>query len=735
MRIKDVSEIDVVAQYLKRVGAEIRSMRTAVVREAHGRYWKDIAVIRFKKDGDVDCKSIEHMPTEQEAANIKAGLANVRWPELRPIHELVNPPDMIKNAEQKDVFLFRNTENQIVMVQVRIEVGPESERRYVPWTYWDDDEWRPAEPDGPLPIYNAHRIKESTTVFIHEGGKAARHCQWMVDGATVDAREALNNHPWGRELVGAVHVGWVGGAMSPSRTDWSMLKREGIKRAYIVADNDEPGRSSVPPISKQIRIPTFMVQFTDEFPKSFDLADEFPDDMFGNLDGGSFYIGPSFRDCMHPATWATDLVPPANGKGRPSAVLRDSFKSMWTYIEEADLFVCRQMPEILRSEAILNKMLAPFSHVKTTTDLIVKAYQGRSTRVCYRPDQDGLLVTSRGSSAINLHVKPSIYPRDGDPTPFIEFMEYMFIRPEECEKALRWCATLIARPDIRMGYGMLLISEKQGVGKTTLGSAILAPLVGDQNVGWPSENDINSQFNDWVANRRLAIVSEIYSGSSWRAYNTLKAVITDKDINVNQKYMRPYKIENWVHIFASSNSMRALKMENDDRRWFYPEITEVPWPKHKFENLRKWIDSGGLSIILQWALEFGDYVHESERAPMTARKIEMIEGSRSEAQTEAAAIAEVMKTSDEPVAVLMKDVVSWCRQQSQGKVFDSDYEIRKAMTDSGVFAWGERIKVGGRLQYVIINNALKDLAQRSDDEKPLIRSSVKKCNELMEEEM
>jgi hypothetical protein len=252
MRIKDVSEIDVVAQYLKRVGAEIRSMRTAVVREAHGRYWKDIAVIRFKKDGDVDCKSIEHMPTEQEAANIKAGLANVRWPELRPIHELVNPPDMIKNAEQKDVFLFRNTENQIVMVQVRIEVGPESERRYVPWTYWDDDEWRPAEPDGPLPIYNAHRIKESTTVFIHEGGKAARHCQWMVDGATVDAREALNNHPWGRELVGAVHVGWVGGAMSPSRTDWSMLKREGIKRAYIVADNDEPGRSSVPPISKQI---------------------------------------------------------------------------------------------------------------------------------------------------------------------------------------------------------------------------------------------------------------------------------------------------------------------------------------------------------------------------------------------------------------------------------------------------------------------------------------------------
>jgi hypothetical protein len=82
---------------------------------------------------------------------------------------------------------------------------------------------------------------------------------------------------------------------------------------------------------------------------------------------------------------------------------------------------------------------------------------------------------------------------------------------------LKWCATLIARPSIRMGYGLLLISEQQGIGKTTLGAHILAPLVGLHNTSFPGENDITSAFNEWVAHKRLAVISEIYSGSSWRA--------------------------------------------------------------------------------------------------------------------------------------------------------------------------------------------------------------------------
>lgn len=733
MRIKELTDVPAVRDYLNRVQAEPRSLKTAVVRQTAGKYWRDIAVIHFSKDGSVSSSTTEHAPTDLERQLITDALASVTWPELKKLTQIIDPHPMIANAAKEDIFEFRDQQGQIVMVQVRMEKG--DDKTYVPFTYWDDDTWRICEPDGPLPLFNADKIGDNTTVFIHEGAKAADRVQKMVDGATKEDRKALEDHPWGLELDGAVHVGWIGGALSPRRTDWSILKTAGVKRAYIVGDNDEPGRAAVPGIAQNLRMKTFAIQFTDEFPPSFDLADKFPETMFSNGKGERVYIGPAFRDCMHPATWATDVIPPKEKGGRPAHVLRDSFKGMWAYIEEADMFVCTEMPEIMRNEAILNKMLASFSHVNDTCRLIIKAYQGRSTRVCYRPDVKGLKVTFRGSSAINLHVPSNIRAQAGDPQPFLDFINYLFVNESERIGVLRWLATLIARPDIRMLYGLLLISEKQGVGKTTLGASILAPLVGIQNVGFPGENDVTSAFNEWVAHKRLAIVSEIYSGSSWKAYHALKSVITDKDISVNQKYMRQYTIENWCHVLASSNSMRALKMENDDRRWFYPEVTEVPWPREKFDALRKWINAGGLSIIKHWAEGYGNYVRQSDRAPMTERKREMIEGSRSEAQQEAAAIADSLKEFGRPAGLLIKDVVGWARANVQGRVYDTDYELRRAMVECGLTAWQKRIKVGGRLQYAVINPELLDLAQRADEPMEAIRENIVKVSDIMQGEM
>jgi hypothetical protein len=737
VKIKALDDLKSVREYLVRVGAEPRSLKAAVIREQFGSYWKDICVLRFSKNGEVSASVDDYAPTDLEKAAIAAEFTTVQWPSIKPLHSIVNPPDIIKAAAPEDIYEFKDAEGRIIFIQVRTE-GRKGEKRYIPFTYWDDDEWRMTEPDGPLPLYNAEKMKDASAVFIHEGAKAARHCQWMVEGKLLEAREALANHPWGREMAGAVHLGWVGGALSPYRTDWSMIQKAGIKRAYIIADNDEPGRTAVPAISQQLRIPTMMIQFTDEFPVSFDLADKFPEKMWKVTDRVRHYTGPQWRECLHPATWATDLR--ANPKGKPTPVLRDSFKAMWAYVEEADLFVCTEMPEILRPEAILNKMLAPFSHAVETSRLIVRAYRGRSARICYRPCEKGLMVTFRGSSAINLHVPSLIKAEPGDASLWEEFLNYMFIHPHECEEVKRWCATLIARSDLRMGYGLLLISEKQGIGKTTLGAHILAPLVGIQNVGFPGEGDIaNSAFNGWMANKRLVIVSEIYSGSSWKAYHALKPVITDRDVTVNQKYMRQYTIENWCHVLASSNSLRALKMENDDRRWLYPEMTEVPWPAEKFVQLREWIEGGGLSIIRHWAEQYGKYVKPSDRAPMTERKREMIEGSRSEAQEEAAALATCLKDHADPGALVIKDVVDWVRHVAQGKVFDSDYELRKSMVESGVRLWRDRIKFDGRQQYAVLNDSLWDKLKRLDKKDPQVlstlRSHIMKPADLMEPRM
>lgn len=729
MKIKSLYDIDSVRLYLSRIGAEPVSLRTAVIRETHGSYWKDIANIKFARDGKVTAP--DHlMPDDSEAAKIAADCSAITWPEIKPTPKWINPPEAIKSADPEDVFEFRDVAGNIVMVQVRME--KKGEKSYIPYTFWDDGEYRIMEPDGSLPIWGIDQIKDNTTVFIHEGAKAARRVSRMVKADTPKAKEELARHPWGEELSGAAHIGWIGGALSPYRTDWSSLMKLGIKRAYIVSDNDQPGIQSVPRIAQKLRVPTYHIQFTQEWPASFDLADDFPKSMFKKIDGVEHYIGPSWRSCVHPATWATDQIP--NPKGKPTTVIRDNFRDMWAFVEEAEIFVCIDMPEIVRSEAVMNKMLASFSHSNQTSTLMVRNYRGRSTKLCYRPDVKGRIVTDRTTSAINLHTPTMIKSVKGDPAPFIEYMEYLFPIKDELKEMLRWCATLIAKPENRMEYGVLLVSETQGIGKTTLGLNILSPLVGDQNAGSPGESDVvDSPFNGWIASKRLVYIGEIYSGHSWKAYNKLKSYITDKEIEINLKFQRPYKVENWAHIFACSNSKRALKMEDDDRRWLYPEVNEKRWPSKKFKEFHTWLQSGGLGIIKYWAEGYGDYVYPGERAPMTERKKELISESRTDAQKEVADLASMIIERDDPIVIGMKSVEAWVRSISQGKVYDTDYDLRKTMKEVGAIIFKKRIKFNGRLQYVIMNPAAFALGADIDDGAFLVelRKHIKEPNEIL----
>lgn len=727
-----LTDVPALRDYFNRVGAVPRSLRTAVISEQAGKYRRDLATIRVEKDGQVKAP-VDYEPTEEEAAAIKVECAGFRWPELRPLAALGKVPEMVSRADPKDVFEFRNTANEIVMVQVRT-VSEAGVRAYVPWTYWDDGEWRPCEPDGPLPLYNAHRLKDASTVFIHEGAKAARHMQRLSDGRTREDEDERKSHPWGAEMTGAVHVGWIGGAPSPHRTDWTVLKKAGVTRAFIVADNDEVGRKAVPKIAEALHCPTFMIQFGDQFPLSFDLGDKFPEGMFK----GGRYVGPAFYECQHPATWATDQISNPEGKGRPITILRESFRSMWAYAEENDLFVCREMPEILRPEAVLNKMLMPFSHVSDTTRLILKAASRRDVSLCYRPDVEGLSINANGSSAINLHRPSLIKAATGDPKPFLDFLAYLIPNAGERHEVERWCATLIARPGIRMKYSLLLISETQGTGKSTLGSAILGPLVGETNWSCPGENDIKSQFNDWVANKRLTVVNEIYQGSSWKVYNSLKPIVTDKFIMVNQKYARAYRIDNWCHIFACSNSKGALKIENQDRRWLIPEVTEDKWDKPRFKAFYAWLDAGGLSIIRAWAEAFGDYVDAADEAPPTERKKEMAAASRSAAQVEAAALAEALQSLKRPAAVGLKAAIAHIKAAVNERVYDQGHELERAMTEQGVKRWPKRLRIAGRLQHVVVNAALlEELGKCPSEESQgaLIQEKKLKPEEVYDREM
>lgn len=637
--ISSLAEIRAIFDYLQRIAAEPRSMLTAVAKEYQGRYWRDVATIKLDKatgeiavrcGGGGNASTFE--PTELEAAAIKVACTGVKFPEplsLQPGSNGLPPlPKELHDVDPKNIFAFYDQEGRVVMLQRRAtdEEVSKGAPKYSPWSHWDDGLWRPMEPGGPLPLWGLPQLKEHTHVFLHEGAKAARAVAQMVAGETREDRQRLAAHPWRQALSNAAHLGWIGGALSPHRTDWSVLKKAGVTHVYIVSDNDEPGREAVPAIAKHLRLPTFHVGFTAEFPARFDLADELPEAMFGS---DSRYKGPPFMALVEPATWATDIVVPERG-GKPQAYLRDHFKHQWVYADEPELFICTADPRIVRGAANLSNKLVKFSDSPGTSRLLLKACD-HVTTLAYAPDKPSGTVTVRGQRAFNVFRPADIKPEPGDAQPWFDFLAYLFPDRNERRQIERYCATLIARPQVRMHFGLLLVSKTQGVGKGILASRVLAPLVGDHNVGYPSEHDIaESAFNDWMAHKRLVVVGEIYQGSGWKAYNRLKGVITDKDFQVNKKHQTPYRIDNWCHVIACSNSDQPLKIEATDRRWFCPKVAEQPWTPDEFERFVQWLASGGLSIIAHWAAGYGDYVKIGEHPAMTRRKQVMIEESEAE---------------------------------------------------------------------------------------------------------
>jgi len=285
-------------------------------------------------------------------------------------------------------------------------------------------------------------------------------------------------------------------------------------------------------------------------------------------------------------------------------------------------------------------LVRPFSDVKTTSDLVMIEDAMKMATINYDPSRNSGVFAGKNKSGmyINTFEKGPYVPEKGDAGPWVNFMEQLCPIEKDRIELMRWCATLIARPDIKMSYGVLIVSETQGVGKSTLGVNVLGKIVGQANLSEPTEAMLEDKFNSWAARKRLVVIHEIYSGHSNKIYNKLKSLFSEGTASIRQMNKDAYDIDNWAHVLACSNSTRALKMDNYDRRWFIPKVTNKKLPKKYWDNFFEWLeDQGGLNKIMYWAEEFlkkHPPVMKGERAPDTEAKRSMIEEGYSEGQRE-----------------------------------------------------------------------------------------------------
>lgn len=637
---------EALARYIKRIGAEQVNFRKFQIIENLGKYYTEKVFIYLEQDGTIKCSRKSDEPTKEEAASIKAACDGIKFP-VSIGASASNVRALLKQlgCDKDSLFVFytrhpKENEGNILMCQQRVD-DEWGGKRYVPWTFFSDGRWLNMELDGKLPFFKPEK-ERSKFIMVHEGAKAARYAENLCVSNEPYFKELRKRHPWAEELKNYEHWGIIGGALAPHRTDFSELKKVGPSSVTYFCDNDNPGKSVLSVVSQKYagKMRGIKVEETI-FPPSWDIADEIPPNHPKLWSSEGTYIGPTLKDMIVPATYATKLVPDESGK-KFVPQLRKEFAEEWIHCLRPDIYCHIDAPWIHYSEEEFNDKVFPFSDTKRTSDLIKKMDEFKVECLAYDPSlPPGIVIGKYGLGEnirrLNTHMPARIRACAGDIGPWLEFMEYLIPVEEDRAHVMKWVATLVARPDVKMAYSMLLISNTQGVGKTTLAEHVLKPLVGHANVSTPKEREIvESSFNGWVSCKRLAIISEIYAGHSSKAYNNLKDIVTDSTIRVNEKFEKAYEVENWIHIFASSNDERALKIDGADRRWLIPAVAEEPKSPEWWRRFYNWLEkNGGLSIIKWWSEDYikrHGFVGPEDRAPHTSRKKEIKISTMSEGQ-------------------------------------------------------------------------------------------------------
>jgi hypothetical protein len=639
----DYRSYPALAGYIKRIGAEQLNFRKFIVREwsEHPdgrRYYTERVTIKIDAEGNLTCsapspeQADKYAPTPEEAADIKIAIKEAvkEWPE--------STTASFRYAELQRQKLGIAPENwfvcpdlardHVLWCQVRKETAS-GDKDYYPWSFWNDGEWRNMEPDGLLPFWKPPERRLRSKIMVHEGAKAARAADLIP-----------KDHPWYEKLIEYEHWGMMGGALASQRADYDELRKARPDETVYVCDCDPPGERALQKVSKNYRGSLIGVRFDSRWEidavtglrkLGWDMADPMPRSFFEkNEHGVEVYIGPSLEELMVPATWAVDIGETGK-RGRPPFILRQVFRDEWVHVITPEAFIHKRWPSrVYFRAAEFNDRVAPYSHGANVAQLLLKADEAKVEFLTYSPAVPAGIIAGP-PRAFNTHQPSSIRPQEGDAKPWEDYLEHLIVDEIDRTEVIRWCATLVCRLQVKMLYGLLLVSETQGVGKTTLADAILAPLIGEMNVSRPTVGDISDgQFTGWKAHTRLVIVNEIYQDRSARTYNRLKDYISDRKVRVNKKHIPEYEVDNSGHVVAASNYSNALKLPGEDRRWLVPGVTESKRPVDYWRGFYNWLATGGLSIIRWWLEDWltrNQAVMRGAEAPDTKAKRQMIQDS------------------------------------------------------------------------------------------------------------
>lgn len=202
-----------------------------------------------------------------------------------------------------------------------------------------------------------------------------------------------------------------------------------------------------------------------------------------------------------------------------------------------------------------------------------------------------------------------IKPEAGDVKPFLDLVDHLFTdaEPEAKQWFLRWCAYPLQHPGFKLATSVLLHGIRQGTGKSLLGYTLGA--IYGQNFIEIKQADLHSSFNSWAANKQFVMGDDVAGSNKRQDADLLKKMITQRQIEVNIKWLPTYVVQDCINYLFTSNHPDAFFLEGDDRRFFVHQIYVGPLSEEFYVEYDLWLSTGGAAAVFDHLLnlDLGDF--------------------------------------------------------------------------------------------------------------------------------
>lgn len=171
---------------------------------------------------------------------------------------------------------------------------------------------------------------------------------------------------------------------------------------------------------------------------------------------------------------------------------------------------------------------------------------------------------------------------------------------------MRWLAWAVQNPDRHAEVVVVLMSEAEGCGKSTVGQVMLDIFgqgKGRHGLLVDDKDQLLGQFNSHLETTCFALGEEVLWAGNHATADALKSRITASTIPIDEKYRHRRVVPNRLHVMLTTNHTWAVPAGVQARRYFVVEVSdEVAQDKRWFDPLYRDLKDGGTSEFLDLLL-------------------------------------------------------------------------------------------------------------------------------------